>query len=280
MSGMIKKSIKKVVGNLGYSINKRIPEKQPAVSIVESNPFIGYDFAKEGFDAVQLTEEYSMLAPINLFTLYEQAVYCEQKNIPGCFVECGVWKGGAVGIMAKANLDFGNSRREIHLFDAFDDICPPDANIDGEKAIKDAKEIMGLKNEEAMKGQLNSVKGAYDKMGGHGTIDICKKLLVNIIKYPSTKIHYHKGWFQETIPVDKNKIDSIAILRLDGDWYDSIKICLENLYDKVERGGLIVIDDYGYYEGCTKAVDEFLEQRNIKTFLSYSRPGCRYFVKP
>lgn len=277
---MIKKSIKKVVDNLGYSINKKAEVKQNKESFVESNPFTGYDFAKEGFDAVQLTKEYSMLAPINLFTLYEQAVYCEQRNIPGCYVECGVWKGGAVGIMAKANLDFGKSRREIHLFDAFDDICPPDAAIDGEKAIKDAKEIMGLEEVAEMRGQLDSVKGAYDKMGGHGTIDICKKLLVNIIKYPASKIHYHKGWFQETIPIDKDEINSIAILRLDGDWYDSIKICLENLYDKVEKGGLIVIDDYGYYEGCTKAVNEFLEQRNIKTFLSYSRPGCRYFVKP
>lgn len=277
---MIKKSIKKVADNFGYSINKKAPVKQTIKPVAESNPFIGYDFAKEGFDAVQLTKDHSMLPLINLFTLFEQAVYCEQKNIPGCFVECGVWKGGAVGIMAKANLDFGNSRREIHLFDAFDDICPPDASIDGEKAIKDAKEIMGLEEVAEMRGQLHSVKGAYDKMGGHGTIDICRKLLVDKIKYPSSKIHFHKGWFQETIPVDKNEINSIAILRLDGDWYDSIKICLENLYDKVEKGGLIVIDDYGYYEGCTKAVNEFLEQRKIKTFLSYSRPGCRYFVKP
>lgn len=276
---MIKRSIKKVVDNLGYSINKKSRGNPTDESLTQTNPFIGFDYAEEGFKAVQLTKGFSMLAPINLFTLYEQAVYCENKNIEGCFVECGVWKGGAVGIMAKANLDFGKTRREIHLFDAFDDICPPDANIDGEKAIKDAKEIMGLENEAEMRGQLDSVKGAYDKMGGHGTIDICNKLLVNIIKYPAEKIHYHKGWFQDTIPAKKSSISDIAILRLDGDWYDSIKVCLENLFDKVKKGGLIVIDDYGYYEGCTKAVDEFLELRNIKTFLSYSRVGCRYFLK-
>ena len=277
---MIKKSIKKVLGNLGYSINKKPNSKATEKPVSESNPFIGFDYAKDGYKAVQLTQDYSMLAPINLFTLYEQAVYCEKQNIPGSFVECGVWKGGAVGIMAKANLDFGNSRRNIHLFDAFDDICPPDAKIDGEKAVQDAKEIMGLDEEEDMKGQLDSIKGAYDKMGGHGTIDICKKLLVDVIKYPAEKINFHKGWFQNTLPKQKSEIDSIAILRLDGDWYDSIKICLDNLYDKVVIGGLVVIDDYGYYEGCTKAVDEFLQQRNIKTFLSYSRPGCRFFVKP
>ncbi|MEO9145234.1 MAG: TylF/MycF/NovP-related O-methyltransferase [Ginsengibacter sp.] len=276
---MIKKSIKRVVDKLGYSINKKPEINQTKESVSKSNPFIGFDYAEEGFKAVQLSKEFSMLAPINLFTLYEQAVYCEKKNIEGSFVECGVWKGGAIGIMAKANLDFGKTRREIHLFDAFDDICPPDAKIDGEKAVKDAKEIMGLENEKEMKGQLDSVKGAYDKLGGHGTIEICNKLLVDIIKYPVTKINYHKGWFQDTIPITKNTITDIAILRLDGDWYDSIKICLENLYDKVTKGGLVVIDDYGYYEGCTKAVDDFLERRGVKTFLSYSRVGCRYFVK-
>ena len=277
---MIKRSIKKVVDNLGYSINKKPGINQTKELVSEINPFIGFDYAEEGFKAVQLTKEFSMLAPINLFTLYEQAVYCEKKNIEGSFVECGVWKGGAVGIMAKANLDFGKTRREIHLFDAFDDICPPDAKIDGKKAVDDAKNILGFADEDKMVGQLESIKGGYDKMGGNGSIDICKNLLENHIKYPSEFINYHKGWFQHTLPKIKNEIDRIAILRLDGDWYESIKVCLENLYDRVTPGGLVVIDDYGYYEGCTKAVDEFLESRHIKTFLSYSSLNCRYFVKP
>src|SRR5690242_15602509 len=113
---MIKKSIKKVVDNLGYSINKKSGGDPTDESMTQTNPFMGFDYAEEGFKAVQLTKGFSMLAPINLFTLYEQAVYCEKKDIEGCFVECGVWKGGAVGIMAKANLDFGKTRREIHLF--------------------------------------------------------------------------------------------------------------------------------------------------------------------
>lgn len=182
--------------------------------------------------------------------------------------------------MAKANLQFGVRRRHLHLFDAFDHIGPPDAKIDGLKAIEDAKNILGILEEKDMKGQLESLEGGYDKMGGAGSIEICKELLEGKINYPSEFIHYHKGWFQHTLPEIKNEIDQIAILRLDGDWYDSIKVCLENLYDKVVPGGLVVIDDYGYYEGCTKAVDEFLESRNVKTFLSYSKPGCRYFVKP
>ena len=194
-------------------------------------------------------------------------------------MECGVWKGGAVGVMARANQIFGVQRRDLHLYDSFDDINPPDAKIDGAKAIADTQQLMGLSEVEKMNGQLEAIKGGYDKLGGHGTIEICDELLVDILKYPKENIHYHKGWFQDILPITKNAVGKIAVLRLDGDWYDAIKVCLENLYDKVEKGGIVIIDDYGYYDGCTKAVDEFLLARNVKTFLSYSRVNCRYFVK-
>lgn len=277
---MIKKVLKKIFSFCGITVTRNVKMIKTVETVIEINPFIGFDYALEGFEAVNLTKDYSMLPHINLFSLFEQAIYCEKKKIEGCFVECGVWKGGAVGIMAKANLDYGNERRVLHLFDVFDGICPPNAKIDGKKAIEDTQRITGFTDESKMLGQLESIDGAYEKLGGHGTIDICKSLLEEKLKYPSEFIQYHKGWFEETIPNDKNQIDKIAILRLDGDWYNSIKICLDNLYDKVVSGGLVIIDDYGYYEGCTKAVDEFLEKRNIKSFLSYSRPGCRYFVKP
>jgi len=282
---MIKKITKKIFSAFGLNVSRTqlngenfdMSQKHPNS---EANPFVAFEYPIEGFEAVKLTTGYSMLPPINLYTLFEQAVYCEKKQIKGAFVECGVWKGGAVGIMAKANLQFGSSRRQLYLFDAFDNICPPDAEVDGNKAIKDTKEILGLSDIKEMTGQLESIEGGYDSLGGHGTIQICKDLLERIINYPSKYIHFKKGWFQDTLPIAKDEINAIAILRLDGDWYASIKVCLENLYDKVSQGGLVVIDDYGYYEGCTKAVDEFLEERNIKTFLSYSSPNCRYFVKP
>jgi O-methyltransferase len=270
----MKKLIKSVFAQLGLQITRK-PRPEAGIA----NPFDGYDYSEKGNAAVNLTKNNSMMPHINLYTLYEQAVYCEKNNIEGAYVECGVWKGGAVGIMAKANMDYGKTRRPIHLFDAFDDICAPDAEKDGAKAVSDMIQLAGMKETDEMNGQLVAVKGAYDFIGGHGTIDACKDLLENKIHYPSAQLHYHKGWFQDTVPVDYVQIDKIAILRLDGDWYDSIKICLEYLYDKVEPGGLVVIDDYGYYEGCTKAVDEFLTKKGIKTFLSYSSIGCRYFVK-
>ncbi len=268
----MKNLLRKFFNKVGYNVTKIDKETY------SPNLFPGYDYSVEGAKAIDICRKYSMMPSINLQTLFEQAVYCEKKNIEGDFVECGVWKGGAVGMMAIANKQFGKQPRNLHLFDAFDDLCEPDPEVDGEKAMSDIKKFAG-KDVAELTGTLTPVKGMYNSFGGHGTINVCNELLVKKIGYDSEKIFYHKGWFQNTLPADAKTIDKIAILRLDGDWYESIKICLEHLYDKVEKGGLVVIDDYGYYEGCTKAVDEFLSERKIKTFLSYSNIGCRYFVK-
>jgi len=271
LSNGMKKLIKKIFALTGFQISK--------IQKAETNPFVDYDYGPEAFIALKINQGYSMMPHINLITLYEQAVYCEKFQVKGAYVECGVWKGGAVGMMAAANLKHGKTRRSLHLFDAFDDICEPNPEVDGARALHDTKTLGNLEKEE-LTGEIKPIKGFYDSHGGHGTIEICNHLLVETIKYPSSEIHYHKGWFQDTIEPESKKIESIAILRLDGDWYDSVMIPLKHLYDKVSKGGVIVIDDYGYYDGCTKAVNDFLESRNITTFLSYSNYGCRYFVKP
>src|SRR5476649_1898521 len=74
---------------------------------------------------------------------------------------------------------------------------------------------------------------------------------------------YHKGWFQNTIPVKAGAIRSISFLRLDGDLYESTKVCLEYLYPKMSKGGYIVIDDFGSLEGCKKAVLEYLAEYDL-----------------
>jgi len=88
------------------------------------------------------------------------------------------------------------------------------------------------------------------------------------------------GWFQDTLPEYKNKIGEISFLRIDGDWYESTKCCLENLYDNVVTGGYIFIDDYGSVIGCKKATDEFLENRKLNVELMLDDRGGCYFVKP
>lgn len=215
-----------------------------------------------------------MLPRERLISLYDQVVFCERERIEGAFVECGVWKGGSVALMAMASMQHSRSRRHIHLFDSFLDICQPNAEHDGEQALE---EVAGYT--ESASGKLESLKGFYDGVGGHGTLEGNRELLEKVVGYSADFLHYHAGWFQETVPASANKIGPIAILRLDGDWYESTKICLDHLYDQLQDNGFLIIDDYGTYDGCRKAVDEFIASRDIHGYLHPVDAACRYLVK-
>lgn len=87
-----------------------------------------------------------------------------------------------------------------------------------------------------------------------------------------------KGWFSETLPRFKPD-EPIAILRLDGDWYKSTMECLENLYQYVAPGGIIIIDDYYVWDGCTKAVHNFLSKNQITDRIFSTEHNVCYIVK-
>jgi O-methyltransferase len=270
---MIKKILNYLLSIIGYSVVKEINNPSHPSYGLRS----GYEGSVTADPYIKVVRKNSMVPYINLLTLFEQVVFCEKNAIEGDYVECGVWKGGAIGLMALINIHYGRDRRDIHLFDVFDDICSPDQKVDGEKALSDVVKFSGQSSR--ISGELIPLKGFYKSHGGAGTLEENKRLLEEIIMYPKERLYYHKGWFQETIPESSKEINKIAILRLDGDWYASTKICLDFLYDKVVKGGFIIIDDYGCYEGCKKAVDEFLNNRGIITFLNYSNTSCRYWIK-
>jgi O-methyltransferase len=262
---MIKRLLKQSVARLGYEIQKK-----------GSSQCRGYDLENEVEDLIRKVRPYTMLSRERLITLYQQVVHCEQNAVMGDFVECGVWKGGAAALMALANLKSGNTRRNIHLFDAFTEICEPDQSIDGDNAVRQAKE---WSKSGGVEGKLVPLKGIYDSFGGPGTLEGNRDLLTKEIGYDPGFLHFHQGWFQETLPKESSQIAQIAILRLDGDWYASTRICLEFLYGKVVRGGFVIIDDYGTYEGCRKAVDEFRQKNKISDYLHHIDQPGRYWVK-
>lgn len=270
----MKKYLKKLFNRFGLDV---IRSSSTVESNLNINERLGYELEDEAVECIYTVKNNTMLSKRRLVTLYQQVAYCEKNNIPGSFVECGVWKGGAMGLMALANLHTGVERRHLHLFDAFQEICEPDASVDGERAVREVCEFTkkGGHNE----GKLQPLTGIYDSFGGAGTLEENKNLLEKVIGYPVEQIHYHVGWFQHTLPNEHEKIDQIAILRLDGDWYASTKVCLEYLFDKVVVGGVVIIDDYGTYEGCRRAFDEFVTSRKIRLFLGSVDKDCRFFVK-
>jgi O-methyltransferase len=231
---------------------------------LRAQPRPSYGSAREFACALSIVRPYSMLPEARLLSLYEQVRYCEERGVEGDYVECGVWKGGAVGMMSLAC----SRTRKIHLFDSFEGICEPDARMDGTKAVFEAGAAHAG-------GRLIPVPGIYDKIGGHGTLEDCRHLLERVIGHPAQLLRYHPGWFQRTVPAAD--IPKIAILRLDGDWYASTKVCLDYLLDSVVPGGFVIIDDYGTYEGCRRAVDETLASQ--PAFLQHVDLGCSYFIK-
>jgi O-methyltransferase len=84
--------------------------------------------------------------------------------------------------------------------------------------------------------------------------------------YPSEKVHYIKGMVEQTIPEFVPK--KIALLRLDTDWYESTKHELEHLFPRLSKGGVLIIDDYGHWQGARKAVEEYLKKNDVKILLN------------
>lgn len=270
----MQRGIRKFFNAVGFDLVRRRPPREANLNIDEQ---LGYELEGEATECIHIVKNNTMLSKRRLVTLYQQVAYCEVYEIPGSFVECGVWKGGAMGVMALGNLRQGKQRRHLHLFDAFQEICEPDAAVDGERALREVREFTGRDGHD--KGTLQALSGIYDSFGGPGTLEENQRLLEGTIGYPKEFVHYHVGWFQNTIPADHHDIGSIAILRLDGDWYASTKICLEFLFDKVIKGGIVIIDDYGTYEGCRRAVDEFIKLKQIQAYLVPIDHDCRFFVK-
>lgn len=262
--GLIATPVRSCLRRAGYDL-RRLPiggEQSPGTS--ELDELIG------------VVRSNTMLSRPRLEAIYDQVLFCEREDLEGAFVECGVWKGGAVGLMALANLKHSHSRRHLHLFDSFCGIPEPDDTIDGTWAVEQAKA-----HGTGVEGRLIANPQLYEKLGyGVGTQEDNRRLLEGTIGYDPDFIHYHEGFFQDTVPLAATEIGAIALLRLDGDWYASTKVCLEHFYDRVVPGGVITIDDYGTYEGCSKAVDEFLCARGLRIYLHPLDRAVRVFVKP
>ncbi len=191
---------------------------------------------------------YTMVGYKRLSNVYELACKAEAENVPGAFVEFGVWKGGAAGVMAAVAKE-AESERMTWLFDSFEGLPEP-TEKDGTHAAEYASEHT--------LGRLRSIVKCV------GPIEDVEKLFFSVLRIPREQVRIEKGWFQETLPGAKQELGQIAILRLDADWYESTKYILEELYDQVAPGGWVIVDDYGHWEGCRKAVDEFFERRGLR----------------
>tara|TARA_B100001027_G_C16250407_1_gene324104 strand:+ start:46 stop:891 length:846 start_codon:yes stop_codon:yes gene_type:complete len=190
---------------------------------------------------------------------FEMTSYVDRNNIEGSIVECGVAEGGTSAMMALTNKNGGYNERNFYLFDSFEGLPNPSA-------------------EDFKNGKTGDFIRPLDEGDCLGKIEDVEKLFFDKFNFSKNKINLIKGWFQDTIPNFKLS-EKIAILRLDGDWYDSTRIPLENFYHKISVGGVIIIDDYATCYGSKKAVDEFIMKKNIIINLKPDGRGGAWFIK-
>ena len=177
------------------------------------------------------------------------------REVAGDVVECGVWKGGMIAGLACVL----GPNRKYHLFDSFRGL-PPATSLDGEKAVAWQNDVEHPTYLDNCSAPPQFAKNAMDRTG---------------VRY-----QLHEGWFEETVPrFARNGARDIALLRLDGDWYESTMCCLEHLYPLVANRGMIIIDDYYFWDGCSRAVHDYFSRIKSSSKVRSSPGGVAYVVK-
>ena len=215
--------------------------------------------AHEEFNSLyQAVQPYTMVGPKRLLSLYTLSRRILEQGSPGHFAECGVAAGGSSALLAWVMKNYGNGTRKLFSFDSFEGMPEP-TEEDRHKGIPANETGWGTGTCAAPMDSLKEICGRL------GVIDLVEPV---------------KGYFNETLPQYKNRIGTLAFLHMDGDWYESTRDILDNFYDLVRPGGLIQVDDYGHWEGCRKALDEFFESRGISPEKHVIDATGIWFVKP
>jgi len=264
-----------VVGNFGEcqsqptgdplkSLMQRIRRERPSRGVAENA--LGLDVKEilrnqipdatpSQIEIVAAVRELTMTSPERILSLCNAVKYLSDNKIDGDFVECGVWRGGSMAAAAMTLLDSptAKSDRRLWMYDTFDGMSEPtelDVDFTGQTAEAlltqqdkaDAKSVW-------CRSPLEQVKSTMEETG-----------------FPIDQVVFVQGKVEDTLPVQSP--DQIAMLRLDTDWYESTRCELEHLFPKLVVGGVLIVDDYGHWEGCRRAVDEYFEKHNIAMLLN------------
>jgi hypothetical protein len=234
--------VKKIARILGFEIIRR-----------RADEYYLPDISAAFVETYKRVRPYTMTSPERIFALCEAVKYVQDKNLEGDIVECGVWKGGSMMAIAETLVQAGDVSKNLYLFDTFEGMPPP-TNNDVDLAGTTAANLLH-----------SSDKEKDESVWCRATLDVVKEALSST-GYPDEKIHFIKGMVEQTIP--HFVPDKIALLRLDTDWYESTKHEMEHLFPRLVKGGVLIIDDYGHWQGARKAVDEYLEKNNVRILLN------------
>lgn len=196
---------------------------------------------------------YTMTSPERVNAAIEAARYVSDNGIGGAVVECGVWKGGSALAMMMAFKALDDETRDFYLYDTYTGMSAPseaDVSIRGDRAQDTFNELKTAEDEsDWCLSPLEEVKQVISASG-----------------YDESRIHYVKGKVEETIP--GTMPEEISVLRLDTDWYESTKHELIHLFPLLKEAGVLIIDDYGHWQGSRQAVDEYMQEHGVRMLLN------------
>jgi O-methyltransferase len=203
--------------------------------------------------------DYSMTSQARLLAVIDAVRYLSRKKIPGSIVECGVWRGGSSMAAALTLMQENDDGRDLYLFDTFSGMTPPtDQDVSRDGLL--AKDQLS-KPEVLCAASLEDVTANMHSTG-----------------YRKDLLHFIVGPVENTITATCAPPE-IALLRLDTDWYESTNHELIHLFPRLATGGILIIDDYGHWQGAKKAVDDYFASHHLNYLLHRIDYTGRMLVK-
>ena len=188
-----------------------------------------------------------------MYALWRAVAYVIQSGVPGDFVECGVFQGGSTALAAEAFKHFGDAARKLYLYDTFEGMTDPterDVDFAG-RTPQDHLRTWGAKR----MGEMTNSPLEQVRANVFGT------------GLAADRFVFVKGKVEQTIPATMQD-GPIAILRLDTDWYESTKHELVHLFPRLSAGGVLIVDDYGFWRGSREACDEYFREQGVRILLT------------
>jgi len=221
------------------------------------------DMEEEFKEIHKKCKRYTITSVQKMYSLYSAIKYVVQHTIPGDIVECGVFKGGSAMIMALTLNKMNDLERKLYLYDTYAGMTKPakgDTNYRGEDVESIWRQSQRKDYNEWCYAPLEEVKNNLYSTG-----------------YPKENFMFIKGKVEETIPAVIP--DTIALLRLDTDWYESTYHELLHLFPRLSVHGVLVLDDYGCLKGAKEATDKYFSENGIKILLNRIDYSGRICIK-
>ncbi|MCA1708392.1 MAG: TylF/MycF family methyltransferase [Actinobacteria bacterium] len=225
---------------------------------------VDIDSDREFTSLYRRCSEFTMTSPERMYSLYQASKYVVESDISGDVVECGVWRGGSMMLSALTLLLLGDRTRSIYLYDTFAGMSEPTDEDISWLGTRAHPKWAAARRDEVVHWEnvpLSEVEANLRLTG-----------------FPRERLIFVKGKVEETLP---GTIPSqISLLRLDTDWYESTYHELQHLFPLLSPGGVLILDDYGHWEGQRKATHRYLDETGAKLLLNRIDYTGRIAIKP